>query len=89
MVCKRDKILNIELSKRAVKTLSEMDSQTKTRILNAIKQIPSGDIKPLKGYKGYYRLRVGGWRIIFTYKDNGDIIILKIAPRGEVYKGGF
>jgi len=81
--------LTVELSKRAVKALSEMDMQTKTRIINAIKQIPNGDIKPLKGYKGYYRLRVGGWRIIFVYKDNGDILILKIAPRGEVYKGGF
>lgn len=81
--------MTIALSKRAVKTLSEMDLQTKTRIINAIKQIPNGDIKLLKGYKGYYRLRVGGWRVVFVYKDNGDILILKIAPRGEVYKGGF
>lgn len=81
--------MTIELSKRVVKTLAEMDLQPKNRITNAIKQIPNGDIKPLKGYKGYYRLRVGGWRIIFVYKDNGDILILKIAPRGEVYKGGF
>jgi len=80
--------VTIELSKRAVKALSEMDAQIQARITNAIRQIPNGDIKPLKGYKGYYRLRVGGWRIIFTYKDNGDILILKIAPRGEVYKGG-
>lgn len=81
--------MTIKLSKRVVKTLAEIDLQTKNRITNAIKQIPNGDIKPLKGYKGYYRLRVGGWRIIFVYKDNGDILILKIAPRGEVYKGGF
>ena len=80
--------MTIELSKRAVKALFEMDAQIQARITNAIRQIPNGDIKPLKGYKGYYRLRVGGWRIIFTYKDNGDILILKIAPRGEVYKGG-
>lgn len=81
--------MTVELSKRAVKALSEMDTQTKARIINAIKQIPNGDIKPLKGCKGYYRLRVGGWRIIFVYKDNETILILKIAPRGEVYKGGF
>ena len=81
--------MTVELSKRAVKALSEMDTQTKARIINAIKQISNGDIKPLKGYKGYYRLRVGGWRIIFVYKDNETILILKIAPRGEVYKGGF
>jgi mRNA interferase RelE/StbE len=40
----------------------------------------------LQGRAGY-RLRVGDWRII--YEINNDevlIIILKIAPRGEVYK---
>ena len=57
--------MNIELSKKAVKTLSEMNTQTKSRIINAIKQISNGDIKPLKGYKGYYRLRVGGWRMAY------------------------
>ena len=81
--------MSIELSKQAVKTLSEIDSPTRGRIVNAIKHIPQGDIKPLKGYKDYYRLRVGRWRIIFGYKDDDIIFVVKIAPRGEVYKGGF
>ena len=77
----------IQYSKQAVKAINGMDKPTKQRIKNAIEGIPKGDIKTLKGSSGRYRLRVGGWRIIFAYKDNNDILIDKIAPRGGVYKG--
>lgn len=80
--------MNIQYSKAAVKTISAMESKTKQRIKTAIESIPAGDIKPLQGYEGYYRLRVGGWRIIFTYPDNETLMIAKIAPRGGAYKGG-
>lgn len=42
--------------------------------------------KKLQGRSGY-RLRVGDWRVI--YEINNDqvvIIVIKIAPRGEVYQ---
>ena len=77
-----------------------MDKPTKSRIKEAIEGIPKGDIKVLQGSENSYRLRVGDWRILFSYfeterKDEttGEIItekailIEKIAPRGEVYKG--
>lgn len=44
------------------------------------------NVKKLQGRPGY-RLRVGDWRVI--YEINNDqviIIVMKIAPRGEVYK---
>lgn len=81
--------MNIQYAKAAVKTISAMESKTKQRIKAAIEGIPAGDIKPLQGYEGYYRLRVGGWRIIFTYPDSETLMIAKIAPRGGAYKGGF
>lgn len=79
----------IKYSKSAIKTISAMESKTKQRIKDAIEGIPAGDIKPLQGYDGYFRLRVGGWRIIFTYPDKETLMIAKVAPRGGVYKGGF
>lgn len=79
--------MNIEYSKRAVKSINGMDSRTKQRMKSAIESIPTGDIKPLKGSRGSYRLRVGGWRIIFSYLEKDIILIVKIEPRGEVYKG--
>ena len=65
-----------------------MDSATKQRIKTAIEQLPEGDTKQLKGRNiAAYRLRVGGWRVLYSFADNGEIFIEKIAPRGEIYKG--
>lgn len=81
--------MNIQYSKAAVKTIATMELKTKQRIKQAIEKIPIGDIKALTGYAGYYRLRVGGWRIIFNYPDDNTLMIDRIAPRGGAYKGGF
>ena len=66
-----------------------MDRPTKQRIKQAIEGLPQGDVKRLKGSAGLYRLRVGGWRIVFSYPAKDTLLIEKIAPRGDVYKGGF
>lgn len=79
--------MNIEYSKQAVKAINGMDKPTKGRIKNGIEGIPNGDIKPLIGYKGSFRLRIGDWRILFSYADAQTVIIEKIAPRGQIYKG--
>ncbi len=92
--------MEIRYSKRAVKTISGLDKPTKQRIKKAVEGLPEGDIKALKGSDNSYRLRVGDWRILFSYFETqhtdditGEtitekgILIEKIAPRGEVYKG--
>ena len=43
------------------------------------------DVKPLKGYKGFYRLRKGDIRIVFTKEKNTGIII-DINYRKDIYK---
>ena len=79
--------MEITYSKAAVKVINGLDRPTKERIRAAIEKIPEGDIKPMQGIKGSYRLRVGGWRILFSYPEDGIILIEKVGPRGEVYKG--
>lgn len=59
--------MQISYAKAAVKAINSMDRPTKQRIRAAIEKIPAGDIKPLQGSSGSYRLRVGGWRILFSY----------------------
>lgn len=45
------------------------------------------DVKALSGRTGEYRLRVGDWRIIYRIvRDKLQIQIVKIGPRGDVYK---
>jgi len=79
--------MQITYSRAAVKVINSMDKAAKQRIKAGIEKIPKGDIKPLKGSPGTYRLRVGDWRILFSYPKHDTILIEKIGPRGGVYKG--
>ena len=61
-------IYKIEIEKPAAKFISKLPKQDKERIMAAIKRLPfEGDIKALQGKKGkgYNRLRVGDYRIIY------------------------
>ncbi|MDE6622462.1 MAG: type II toxin-antitoxin system RelE/ParE family toxin [Lachnospiraceae bacterium] len=74
----------MQYSKQAVKFLSKQDKFTQNRIINAINNLPSGDVLKLQGRSGY-RLRVGSFRIIFD-KSGNVLYIIEIDNRGQVYK---
>ncbi len=78
----------IEIDKKAAKFISKQPRDQKERILKAIYKLPyQGDIKALQGNNGYYRLRVGDYRIIYTL--NNDILLVKVVAvgnRGQIYK---
>lgn len=82
--------MRVELSPKAAKYLERLNEPLKGRIIKAIKKLscepPQGDIKTLSGRDGY-RLRVGGYRILFDKMDE-NIIVHDIAPRGQAYKRG-
>lgn len=74
----------IHYSKQATKFLARQEKSVQLRIKAAIEQLPAGDVKKLRG-QPYYRLRVGGFRILFD-RDGNVIEIVKIDGRGQVYK---
>ncbi len=78
----------IVIDKPAMKFLEKQPQQQRERLLRAIYALPtSGDIKPLSGTKGLYRLRVGSFRVIYTILDSVLIVqVLTIWNRGDVYK---
>lgn len=77
----------INYERDCLKYLHKLDRNTQIRIINAVNQLPYGDVKRLQGNSGDYRLRVGDYRIIFSKNDKRLIInIIEIASRGEVYK---
>lgn len=78
--------MEIMYKKSAAKYIKTLDKPTQKRMLQAIEQLPKGDIKRLQGYQPItYRLRVGGYRIIFTM-DEKQIIIKTVDVRGDIYK---
>jgi len=85
-------VYKITYTTQAAKSLLKMPRDVAKRIQEKIEQVaedPFASIpnaKKLQGRPGY-RLRVGDWRVI--YEINAEeivIIVLKIAPRGEVYR---
>lgn len=86
--------MRIEYSKKAAKYINALDKPTKQRIKVGIEGLtlnpPKGDIRLLQGFSdGRKRLRIGKYRIIYNYLDNGEIIILYIMnvdSRGDIYK---
>ena len=79
--------MKITYAKLARKSLERLDTPTKQRIRQGIHGIPSGDIKRLRGHTDLFRLRVGDWRVLFSYPDTETVLIERISPRGEAYKG--
>lgn len=76
--------MEFHFSKQAEKFLKKQDAPTRNRILDAIHELPAGDVKKLQGRNGY-RLRVGGYRVIFD--ENGSIVCIeRIQSRGQIYK---
>lgn len=45
------------------------------------------DAEKLSGHSNLYRIRAGDWRIIYAiYSDRGEINILRVRHRREVYR---
>ena len=81
--------MNVVLAPKAAKALKSINQPDKGRIVRALEKLPQGDVVALQGAHGLYRLRVGDWRIVFLYPAQDSILVERIAPRGEIYKGGF
>jgi mRNA interferase RelE/StbE len=81
----------VDLSKRAKRQLSKLDSDTQASIGAAIDDLavdprPSG-VKKLKGEETVYRIRVRDYRILYEIQDDELLIlVIKIGHRREVYR---
>ena len=78
----------IIIKKPAKKFIDRLPVQEKKRLVAAIEGLPeNGNIKKLQGTEGVFRLRVGGYRVLYTV-DHGELVVCVIAAdsRGQVYK---
>ncbi len=82
----------IKIKREAKHKLASLSAADRLRITEKVMDLgcnpndPALDAKPLTGSR-LWRLRVGGWRVIYDRQDDLRIIaILKIKPRGDAYK---
>lgn len=74
---------------RYQKFLSKANKKLRKRIIESTVRFAQNDwsgldVKPLKGWRGYYRCRIGDIRIIGRKEDDG-IIVVDIDWRSSIY----
>lgn len=82
----------LTIDERAIKDLQRMPGSDARRVRDRLEKLslePNRqdiDVIPLRGRSGF-RLRVGSWRVIFERDDDArEILVLRIGPRGDVYR---
>ena len=85
-------VYRILFTKSADKILRSMPRELALRIRERLDMLaqdpyaPHSSVTKLQNRSGF-RLRVGDWRVIYEIEDDKLIIlVLKIGPRGEVYR---
>ena len=78
----------ILFDKPAQKFIMKQTHEQRVRLLTAINRLPNeGDRKLLRGYPGFFRLRVGDYRVIYTVENDKLIVrVINIGNRGDIYK---
>jgi len=73
----------------AKKYFDRLNQSDRKRIKEALqdleKEPPEGDIRPYEGNPGVWRLKVGGYRVLYKIEDE-IILATHIEPRGQAYK---
>jgi mRNA interferase RelE/StbE len=82
-------ILFTKQADRALRKMSRHTAHLIREKLDQLAQDPHArnpNVTKLQGRPGY-RLRVGDWRVIYELEDDRLVIlVLKVAPRGGVYR---
>jgi mRNA interferase RelE/StbE len=89
-----EKIWDVELPKSSLKALERLGKKASLRILDRFGELGDmenplrhKDVRSLEGkLKGFYRLRVGEYRVIFELDpENKRLGLLAVIPRGKGY----
>jgi len=71
----------------ALKFVLKQPAKQKERLFVAIQRLPEGDVTSLTGMPGFFRLRVGDYRVVYTIDwDNKTVVVHNVGNRGDIYK---
>jgi len=80
------KVLLHRIPEKYLERLNEPDKGHIRAALKGLeKEPPEGNIIPVVGQPGNFRLTIGSYRALFRYRDN-HVFVTHIDPRGQVYK---
>jgi mRNA interferase RelE/StbE len=82
---------SLVIARSARKELDALDeplfARTDRKILAPAEDPRPPGAKKLKGYKDFWRVRIGDWRVVYIVDDPGKLVtVTRIAHRREVYK---
>ena len=85
--------MHLELSDKAIKDMSRMPAGIASNMRQRLRAIAvdpfatHGSVERLKGAVNTFRLRVGGWRAVYTVDvESQTMFVERVEPRGEVYR---
>jgi len=86
-------VVKIVIAASALKVLRRMQPKKAQGILAAIDRVAAdprakyNNLKPLKGIRNGFRIRIGDWRVSFTLDHAAEIMdVFEIAARGDAYR---
>jgi mRNA interferase RelE/StbE len=85
--------MKFEIKKSFLKDLKKInDNKLAEEVKSLFNTIEKADnlqdipnIKKLRGYEEFYRIRVGRFRVGIKYKNN-EVTFIRILPRKDIYK---
>jgi mRNA interferase RelE/StbE len=81
----------VQYDPRAAKELTKLDRPVARRIVKVVDALgeqprPQG-ARPLVGYPGLWRVRIGDHRVVYAIKDAELVVLaLRVAHRSDVYR---
>ena len=78
------------VARAEIAALMRHDARMARRVYTAIRRFADenvGDVRKLIDQAGTYRLRVGDWRVLFSFEDGGHtVFIMHVLNRRDAYR---
>jgi mRNA interferase RelE/StbE len=84
---------DLVVSRTAIKALAELDKPQRRRLWTRVRALgedprPAGTKALSPPLKGYYRVRVGRYRILYAVDDDAGVVrVARVGTRSSVYDG--
>lgn len=86
--------MKVLFDKSFLKSLEKMKStKVKSKLKEVIEELESAEnlqqvksVKKIQGFKNFYRIRIGDYRLGFELIDKTIVLIILIAHRKDIYR---